>query len=140
MADVWTKRIFSHAHPKDLIALSRTNKWLRFLLASRSSAYIWRKAVDALKFFPLPPVEVNYFKWLELFYSKTCQKCGKDCEEADFQVSVDATPATADKRLMGCDSCMSGCAILGELPRPTVRSFSSAVTSGKKLSVLEKHP
>lgn len=85
-ADCVKQRIFSHAHPSDLISLSRTNKWLRFLLSCRSD--IWRKAVDALKHFPLPPVGVDYWRWLELLFSKTCQKCGAVCEEPDFQLHV----------------------------------------------------
>jgi hypothetical protein len=50
-----SSQIFAHLGPADLLHLCRTNKAFRRVLLSRSSAFVWREVLDAVKPDEYPP-------------------------------------------------------------------------------------
>ena len=68
-------QIFGHLHPYDLLRLSRTTKDLRNILMSKSSAFVWRAALENVDGLPDLPVELNEPQFVHLAFDTRCHIC-----------------------------------------------------------------
>ncbi|CAE6478791.1 unnamed protein product [Rhizoctonia solani] len=69
--------ITSHLYPKDIISLSRANKYLRSLLMRRSSRHIWISAMNNIEGLPPCPPDISEPRYLALLFARDCTGCGQ---------------------------------------------------------------
>ncbi|KAF6746722.1 hypothetical protein DFP72DRAFT_922082 [Ephemerocybe angulata] len=63
--------------PKDLLNVTRTNKFLCKVLLAKTSQFVWVFARDAHSV-PAPSADFTERRWAGLLYSGHCQRCGID--------------------------------------------------------------
>ncbi|KAG9074822.1 hypothetical protein FS749_013579, partial [Ceratobasidium sp. UAMH 11750] len=88
--DVFTQ-IISHSYPGDLLALTRTNKSLRYFLMRRSAAWMWEQAECNLSDMGLPrcPSHMSEPQYAALLFTKLCSICGASTtRQADLYLYV----------------------------------------------------
>ncbi|KAG9116822.1 hypothetical protein FRC07_007425, partial [Ceratobasidium sp. 392] len=62
--------------PRDIIALSRSNKFFRNLLMNRSAIHIWHGAMRNIPGLPPCPPDMSEPHYLALIYARNCSMCG----------------------------------------------------------------
>ncbi|KAF8066606.1 hypothetical protein FPV67DRAFT_1582098 [Lyophyllum atratum] len=78
--------ILGRTSPKDLIALTRTNKTLRATLMTRNATTVWKSARDNIGC-PECPSDFSEPKWAVLMFGSNCESCGtKNVFKADFGI------------------------------------------------------
>ncbi|KAF8604800.1 hypothetical protein BDV93DRAFT_82107 [Ceratobasidium sp. AG-I] len=70
-----------HLEAPDILALARTNKSIRRLLMSRSSAHIWRTAMVNMVCLGHCPTAMSEPAYTALLFTSYCSKCGLDIPE-----------------------------------------------------------
>ncbi|KIM35799.1 hypothetical protein M413DRAFT_326358 [Hebeloma cylindrosporum] len=76
--------VFSHLTPKDIIHVSRTNRFLRDILMTRNSISVWRAARERIGG-PECPSNMNEPQWAALLFGNVCQTCGaRNITKFDF--------------------------------------------------------
>ncbi|EPQ60024.1 hypothetical protein GLOTRDRAFT_118465 [Gloeophyllum trabeum ATCC 11539] len=69
--------ILSHAHPLDLLQVTRTSRELRRTLLSPSSTSIWKASLAADPDLPECPPDLSYPRWVHLVYDPYCHNCSR---------------------------------------------------------------
>ncbi|KAJ7596655.1 hypothetical protein C8J56DRAFT_917997 [Mycena floridula] len=67
--------IFSHLDPFSLLKLSRCTKDLRNILMSRSTAFVWRTALDNVEGLPDVPSGLNEPQFVRIVFDSRCFAC-----------------------------------------------------------------
>lgn len=65
-------QIYGHLHPLDLLRVARTTKLLRTSLMSRSSRFIWKKALSGVDELPGCPPDMNEPEYAYLMFDPQC--------------------------------------------------------------------
>ncbi|KAG8724439.1 hypothetical protein FRC09_018727, partial [Ceratobasidium sp. 395] len=73
--DIFTE-IALHLMPKDIIMLSRSNKFFRKLLMSRSAIHLWHGTMRNVPGLPPCPPDLSEPHYLALIYARNCSTCG----------------------------------------------------------------
>ncbi|KAF8594200.1 hypothetical protein BDV93DRAFT_502159 [Ceratobasidium sp. AG-I] len=101
--DIFTE-VASHLMPKDIIILSRSNKFLRNLLMRRSAVHIWHGAMRNVPKLPPCPPDMCEPRYLALTYMPTCSMCGGSSpKRMDETLRVRLCNPCFDDRTMSVD-------------------------------------
>lgn len=65
-------QLFRCLHPKDLLRLSWCNKFLRAVLTSKSSRFVWAAALSAIEKLPPCPQDLTEIAYSNLLFHPYC--------------------------------------------------------------------